>query len=79
MIDRIREARTYRIVIPAASNLTGELERWILSCGLRITSRKQTKSADLLIFTWSVYGAPRAHDELVQKLFTHPDVQEFEV
>lgn len=78
-IDRVRDERTYEIVCPIRSELFEELEGMICGCGLGVTQAKRVKSGDQMICTWQVYGSPKEHDLLIEKLLAHAEVREFKV
>lgn len=76
-IDRLRDARSYEVVCSLAPGLFEELEGLFTSSGLRIRSRRRFKADDEMITTWYVYGTPKDHARLVEKLFAHPQVTRF--
>ena len=78
-IDNLRHIRTYEVVCPIAPGSFEKLESLFTDCGLRVSSRKRIKSGEDMICTWHVYGSPKDHDRLVEKLFAHAEVKEFKV
>ncbi len=78
-IDAAWHSRTYEVLCPDRPTLFQELENEIQDCNLKIRSRKRTKSSAGMVCTWTVYGAPENHDSFVDKLFSHPEVKEFQV
>jgi putative Mg2+ transporter-C (MgtC) family protein len=78
-IDAEWHSRRYEIVCALRDGLFEELEHEIRDCGLKIRSRKRTKSSAGMECTWTVYGPPKNHDSLVDRLFAHPEVKKFQV
>ncbi len=76
-VDRLRDARTYEVTCPLVPGLFEELEGLITACGLHVRSRKRFKADDEMIASWYVYGTPKEHALLVEKLFAHPQVRRF--
>lgn len=77
-IDNRRHTEHYAIVCAYTPERNSELLALIHECGLRVHQQKVGKSGDNLTITVEVRGAPRAHGLLLDKLFTHPAVKEFQ-
>ena len=78
-IDRIRESRSYRIVIASedidrAETLNQELE----ACSLHILEHHLTKSQDKLIGRWRVIGSPKNHMRFVDLVLKDKLVKELD-
>lgn len=78
-IDRIREARSYRIVIGSgnikrADRIDAELE----SCSLRILEHHRTKSDDTIIGTWRAIGSPKDHARFVELMLKDKNIKELD-
>lgn len=78
-IDNVNETRTYEIVGSLRSALYDELETAVEGCGLRIRACNRVKTGDDLVWTWSLIGPPKGHEEFTGKLLAHPDVKQFKV
>jgi putative Mg2+ transporter-C (MgtC) family protein len=76
-IDRIREARTYRIVI-ASGSIKGveKLKQTLRSCSLNALDHHQTKKENTVIGTWRVIGSPKNHDRFVEKMVKDKTIKE---
>lgn len=77
-IDRIREARAYKIVISTASfqKLEG-IQQALDSYGLRIAEHHQSKSGDMITSIWQTMGKPTDHDRFVAHMLQDEDIKEF--
>lgn len=76
-IDGIREARTYRIVIPAAEGKILEtIHEAVRSHALTVLEYHQTKTESLLTGTWRTIGRPRNHEKFVDLILKEKDVKE---
>jgi putative Mg2+ transporter-C (MgtC) family protein len=67
-IDNIREERTYQIRGSLSPGKFTELEHIIVESGLKIHSRRQTKSEAEMICIWQVSGSPSGHERLTEAL-----------
>lgn len=77
-IDRIRETRSYRIVI-SSNNLDKVvgIENTMRSHGLHVYEHHQSKLGDVISGTWHTIGKPRHHDQFVADMLKDQDVREF--
>lgn len=78
-IDRIRESRSYRIVIGSgnihrAEKLHSELD----ACSLQILEHHLTKSEDKLIGTWRAIGSPKNHARFVDLMLKDKNIKELD-
>jgi len=59
-IDKIREARSYKIVMASSSiKRIDEIENDLEDCSLHILEHHRTKSDDVIIGRWRTVGAPK--------------------
>ncbi len=78
-IDRIREARLYKIVIKASDYKKMEkVESALADCSLRIIDHHQTKSETTIISTWKTIGAPNNQEKFVQMMMKDKDIKELD-
>ena len=78
-IDKIREARSYRIII-ASGNLKriDEIESDLEACSLHILEHHRTKSDSMIIGRWRAIGAPKNHIRFVERMLNDKDIKEFD-
>jgi putative Mg2+ transporter-C (MgtC) family protein len=79
LIDNIRDHRTYLVTCPLIPEKFNEIEALFTDCGLRIASHKRVKSGSTMLCTWEAIGHPKKHEAVAEKLFAHPDIEEFRV
>ena len=78
-LDRIREARTYKIVIPSKNiKHMGSIHEAFEKCSLRTLEHHQTKSEKSITVTWRVSGPPKSHEMFVQLLLKDKDILELD-
>lgn len=77
-IDRIREARSYRIVV-SADNLDklAAIENALRTCNLYVNEHHQSKIGDTIIGTWHTMGKPGHHDKFVSDMLKDQEIREF--
>lgn len=76
-IDRIRESRTYKIVMSAKSGKHMDVIHGALKeCSLYTLEHHQTKSEKSITVTWRLSGPPKNHEKFVQLLLKDKDVLE---
>jgi putative Mg2+ transporter-C (MgtC) family protein len=76
-IDRVRETRSYKIVVSGSAKGLEIVSDAIADCSLRVLDRHQTKTENEVIGTWVVIGSPRHQAEFVEKMMKHKNVKEF--
>jgi putative Mg2+ transporter-C (MgtC) family protein len=78
-IDKIREARSYKIVI-ASGNIQriAEIEKDLETCSLHILEHHRTKSDSVIIGRWRAIGAPKNHDRFVERMLNDKDIRELD-
>jgi putative Mg2+ transporter-C (MgtC) family protein len=76
-IDRIREARTYEIVVGASDHKKMEgIAALFDSLSLRVYEHHQAKNEKSIIGSWKVIGSPGNHDKFVQTMMRDKNVRE---
>ena len=76
-IDRIREARTYEVVVGAEDFDTVErISNLLHDLSLRVFEHHQAKNEKSVISTWKVIGAPQNHEKFVQATMRDKRVKE---
>jgi len=77
-IDRIRESRSYKIVIGSGNVKSFEkINQAFEDCALKILEHHQTKTETTIVGTWRVIGSPKNHDRLVEIMMKEKTVREF--
>lgn len=78
-IDRIREARSYKIVLSAnAFKKVEKVEKALADCSLKVIDHHQTKSETAIISTWKTIGSPENQDKFVQMIMKDKDIKELD-
>lgn len=77
-IDRIRESRSYRIVV-STSNVekVDKIHEAFETCELQVFEHHQSKIGTTLVGTWHTIGAPKNHEKFVNTLLKDKDIEEF--
>ena len=79
IIDHIREARTYRVVLRSTNaEKAVEADKLIRSTKLQVLEYHLTKTDNTLVSTWRTIGSPRKHEKFVQAMMADPDVHELD-
>lgn len=77
-IDRIREARSYKIVLASSSlEKLDQIEQALQSHKLHIFEHHQSKSGDMISSTWHTIGKPKHHDQFVIDMMKDKEIKEF--
>lgn len=77
-IDRIREARSYKIVITSSNyDKVKVIEEAIRAYDLRVYDHHQSRTGDMIVGTWHTIGKPDHHDRFVSDMLKDPDIREF--
>jgi putative Mg2+ transporter-C (MgtC) family protein len=77
IIDRIREARTYRVVIKVDdAKKIEKVEKAFEQCSLSTYEHHQAKTEKTIISTWRATGSPKNHDRFVQIMMKDRDIKE---
>lgn len=78
-IDRIREARTYKIATRAEDlKKLARVEQVFRDCSIRIYEHHQTKTEKSIISTWQTIGSPKNHEKFVDFLMRDKGIKEFD-
>ena len=77
-IDRIRESRSYKIVISTsnAGNVDKIHER-LQACHLKVSEHHQSKVGSTIVGTWHTVGSPHNHEKFVSAMLKDKDIEEF--
>ena len=76
-IDRIREARTYKIVVPSENiTMTEKIYEAIRECSLQVLEHHQSKIGEAIIGTWRAIGSPENHEKFVGMMMSEKGVDE---
>jgi putative Mg2+ transporter-C (MgtC) family protein len=76
-IDRIRESRTYKIVIPTSkTNGFAKINRALEINSLMILEYHQTKTEKSMTGMWRAIGSPKDHEKFVEAMLKEKDVKE---
>ncbi len=76
-IDNIRDTRIYAITTNGNDPDLDAIASLLKDCSLRVTSRKQTRSGEMVKSQWQVHGSLKAHEKLVDMLLSDPKVLDF--
>jgi len=77
-IDRIRESRTYKIVISADDlNKMDSIQETMKSHKLHVYEHHQSKSDDTIVSTWRTMGKPDNHESFVSDMMKDKAIKEF--
>lgn len=78
-IDRIREARSYRIVLKTGDyKKLARVEKAIHDCALSVYEHHQTKTEKSIIDSWKTIGSPKSHEKFILLMLKDKDVKEFD-
>ena len=78
-IDRIRESRTYKIVLSSAGmKELDKVHQSFEACSLRILEHHQTKSEKQIIGKWRAIGSPKSHDRFVDMMMKDKGIKELD-
>ncbi|RJP50617.1 MAG: MgtC/SapB family protein [Anaerolineaceae bacterium] len=78
-IDRVREARSYRIVLGANDfKKLAKVEKAIRESSLNVYEHHQTKSEKSIISSWKTIGAPKSHEKFIMLMLKDKDIKELD-
>lgn len=78
-IDKIREARAYRIVFSGSDfKAVEKVQSAIEDCSLRVFDHHQTKTEKTIISSWKTIGSPKNHERFVTMMLRNKAVREFD-
>lgn len=76
-IDRIREARTYEVVVSANDfKKIEKISEMLGKLSIQVYEHHQAKSEKSIISTWKVIGSPQNHEKFVQTMLRDKSVKE---
>ncbi|HCK66826.1 MAG TPA: magnesium transporter MgtC [Anaerolineae bacterium] len=79
VIDRLREARSYRIVVGAKDlKKVEKIEEALADCSLQIYEHHQSKNEKSIIGSWKTIGSPKNHEKFTMLMLKDKDVKEFD-
>lgn len=78
-IDKIREKRSYRIVLSANDlKKIEKIEKALEACSLNIFEHHQSKTEKSIVGSWKATGSPKSHDKFTALMLKDKDVKEFD-
>jgi putative Mg2+ transporter-C (MgtC) family protein len=78
-IDRIREARSYRIVLGTSDyKKLGKVEKAISDCEIFVFEHHQTKTEKSIIGSWKTIGSPENHNKFIMLMLKDKDIKELD-
>jgi putative Mg2+ transporter-C (MgtC) family protein len=79
VIDRVRESRSYRVVVKAGDFKKMEkVEKTLEEYSLWTLEHHQSKNEKAIIGTWKAIGSPKNHDKFVQVMMKDRDIKELD-
>ena len=77
-IDRIRESRSYRIVVSSGNvEAVDNIHEAIEACELKVFEHHQSKIGSTIVGTWHTIGAPKNHEKFVTAMLKDKEIEEF--
>ena len=78
-IDRIRESRSYKIVVAAGGTKNVvKVQQVLEECSLHSLEHHQSKLGDSIIGTWRVIGSPASHEKFVEHMLRDKSIKEMD-
>jgi putative Mg2+ transporter-C (MgtC) family protein len=78
-IDKIREARSYRIAVgPNDFKAVNKVEQAVIDCSLQIYEYHQTKTEKSIVSSWKTMGAPKNHEKFVALMLKDKAIKELD-
>jgi putative Mg2+ transporter-C (MgtC) family protein len=78
-IDRIREARSYRIVLSTGDyRKLGKVAKAIQDCSLQVFEHHQSKTEKSIIGSWKTIGSPKSHERFILLMLKDKDIRELD-
>lgn len=77
VLDRLNQLREYKITFPYEENQQHKYENLIKQYGLKIYSRSQSKSGNIISGSWVVGGNERKHYAFIENILSDKAVSEF--
>jgi len=77
-IDRIRESRSYRIVVSTGNaEKVDKIHAALEACELKVFEHHQSKIGTTIVGTWHTIGSPKNHEKFAGIMLKDKDVEEF--
>lgn len=77
-IDRIRESRSYKIVVSTANvEEIDKIHEALESCELKVSEHHQSKMGATIVGTWYTIGSPKNQDKFVTIMLKDKNIEEF--
>jgi putative Mg2+ transporter-C (MgtC) family protein len=78
-IDKIREARSYRIVLSAGNfKKVEKVEKILSECSLRVYEHHQAKTEKSIICSWRTIGSPKNQEKFTLTMLRDKDIKELD-
>lgn len=77
-IDRIRESRTYKIVVSTANaDKIDRINDALTAHELKVYEHHQSKTGNTIVGTWHTIGAPRHHEKFTSIMVKDKEIEDF--
>lgn len=77
-IDRIRESRTYKIIVLTAhADKIDQINDALATHELKVYEHHQSKSSNTIIGTWQTIGSPKNHEKFSLLMVKDKDIEDF--
>jgi putative Mg2+ transporter-C (MgtC) family protein len=77
-IDRIRESRTYKIVVSTANvDKIDRINDALADHELKVYEHHQSKSGNTIVGTWHTIGSPKQHERFALIMVKDKDIEDF--
>ena len=77
-IDRIRESRTYKIVVSTVNaEKIDKINEALAAHELKVYEHHQSKSGNTIVGTWHAIGSPRDHEKISLIMVKDKDIEDF--
>lgn len=78
-IDRIREARSYRVVLNTGDYETlAKVEQALQDCSIFVYEHHRTKTEKSIISSWKAIGSPKNHEKFTMLMLKDKDIKELD-
>jgi uncharacterized membrane protein YhiD involved in acid resistance len=77
-IDRIRESRTYKIVVSTANvEKIDKINEALVAHDLTVYEHHQSKTGNTIVGTWHTIGSPKHHEIFALLMVKDKDIEDF--
>jgi putative Mg2+ transporter-C (MgtC) family protein len=77
-IDRIRESRTYKIVVSTANvEKIDKINEALVAHDLTVYEHHQSKTGNTIVGTWHTIGSPKHHEKFALLMVKDKDIEDF--